>query len=108
MAVTDKERLCVWAGLAVSHFFFAAAMANASSNNVSGGVGDGGDVSFEDAQNFAAGSAPSSVALGDFNGEGLANLALANRGSSDASVSLGKWAEDFQAASNFVVENGGP
>ena len=108
MAVTDKKRLCVWAGLAVSHFFFAAAMANASSNNVSGVVGNGGDVSFEDAQNFAAGSAPSSVALGDFNGDGIADLAVANRGSSDVSVLLGNGDGSFQPASNFGVESGPP
>ena len=45
-----------------------------------------GDGSFQEARNFGAGSSPSSVAVGDFNGDGLPSLAVANYGSNDVSV----------------------
>ena len=48
-----------------------------------------GDGSFQDAVNFVAGRYPSSVAVGDFNGDGKADLAVANRLSSNVSVLLG-------------------
>ncbi len=54
--------------------------------NVSVLVGNG-DRSFQLARgNFGVGSGPRSVAVGDFNGNGLADLAVANADSNNVSV----------------------
>ena len=58
-----------------------------SSNNVSILLGDGAG-SFSAATNFGAGSYPSSVAVGDFNGDGKQDLAVANQGSNNVSILL--------------------
>ena len=50
-------------------------MANSNSNTVSILLGNG-DGTFQAARNVIAGSGPSSVAIGDFNGDGLADLAV--------------------------------
>jgi hypothetical protein len=49
--------------------------------------------SFQAAQNFSAGSGPASVAVGDFNGDGLPDLAVADFDSGQVSVLLndGVW-----------------
>jgi len=46
-------------------------------------------VSFEAAVNFAVGSSPFSIAVGDFNGDGVQDLAVANELSDNVSVLLG-------------------
>jgi len=43
-------------------------------------------VSFIARQDFAAGSSPQSVAVGDFNGDGALDLAVTNRDSNNVSV----------------------
>jgi hypothetical protein len=50
---------------------------------------------------FDAGSRPISVAVGDFNGDGKLDLAVANLGSNDVSVLLGNGDGSFQAPRNF-------
>ena len=65
-------------------------------------LGDGGG-SFGAATNFAAGTAPSSVAIGDLNGDGKPDLAVANPGSGSVSVLLGDGAGSFAAATNFAT-----
>src|SRR5947209_182469 len=50
---------------------------------------------------FDAGSSPESVAVGDFNGDGHLDLAVANAYSGNVSVLLGNGADGFQAARNF-------
>jgi len=45
-----------------------------------------GDGTFQGAQIFGAGTFPSSVAVGDFNLDGLPDLAVANNRSDDVSV----------------------
>jgi hypothetical protein len=58
-----------------------------------------GDGSFQAAQKFPVGSYPQSVAVGDFNGDGRLDLAVAS--GNVVSVLLGKGDGTFQAAQNF-------
>ena len=44
---------------------------------------------------------PDSVAVGDFNGDGKQDLAVANCGSNNVSILLGDGAGSFSAATNF-------
>src|SRR5262249_51868775 len=64
-----------------------------------------GDGMFQAAVNFGAGVGPRSVAVGDFNGDGVQDLAVANSGfvSTNVSVLLGNGDGMFQAAVNFGV-----
>jgi hypothetical protein len=81
------------------------ATANNLSDNVSVLLGNGtGD--FGAATNFEVGSYPaypSSVTVGDFNGDGKLDLATANGGSDNLSVLLGNGTGGFGAATNFAV-----
>jgi hypothetical protein len=52
---------------------------------------------------FDAGSAPSSVAVADFNGDGIKDLAVANLGSANVSVLLGNGDGTFQDAVNYAA-----
>src|ERR1700737_4404335 len=52
---------------------------------------------------FDAGSSPESVAVGDFNGDGHTDLAVANAGSNDVSVLLGNGDGTFQAQLTYAV-----
>jgi hypothetical protein len=52
---------------------------------------------------LAAGSGPDSVAVGDFNGDGKLDLAVANSGSNDVSVLLGNGDGTFQTALHSSV-----
>jgi uncharacterized protein (UPF0548 family) len=60
-----------------------------------------GDGTFQNAVNYAAGSAPFSVAVGDFNGDGKQDLAVANASSGNVSVLLGSGKGTFQNAVNY-------
>src|SRR6266852_5282879 len=90
MAIRNKRMALVCAGLAMCNVLVAVA-AQAQ------------DVSFEEAQNFGAGNGPLSVAVGDFNGDGLPDLAVANALSQDVSVLLGNGDGTFQVAQNFAA-----
>ena len=59
--------------------------------------------SFQAAQNFATGYGPVSVAVGDFNGDGQPDLAVANLKSNSVSVLLGNGNGTFQAAQDFAT-----
>src|SRR6266536_995671 len=63
-------------------------------------------ISFTAATNFAAGDGPSSVAAGDFNGDGRQDLAVANTFSNNVSILLGNGNGTFGAATNFAAGNG--
>ena len=62
-----------------------------------------GDGSFQAQQSFAAGDGPSSVALGDVDGNGVLDLVLANESSNDVSVLLGNGDGRFQAQQRFAA-----
>ena len=55
------------------------------------------------ATNFAVGSSPCSVAVGDFNGDTFLDLAVANCVSSNVSILLGNGTGSFGTATNFAV-----
>ncbi|HEX8071742.1 MAG TPA: FG-GAP-like repeat-containing protein [Pyrinomonadaceae bacterium] len=59
--------------------------------------------SFGAATNFIADTNPTSVAVGDFNGDGKQDLAATNSSSNDVSILLGNGAGSFGAATNFGV-----
>src|SRR5215472_8721224 len=59
------------------------------------------NVSFITRRLFEAGRAPHSVAVGDFNGDNLEDLAVANDGSSTISILLGKGHGTFEVAVDF-------
>ena len=60
-------------------------------------------VAFLPATNFAVGSNPPSVAVGDFNGDGKPDLAVANQTSNTVSIRLGTGTGSFGAATNFTA-----
>src|SRR5258708_30964302 len=60
-------------------------------------------VSFMARQDYAAGRDPSSVAVGDFNGDGTMDLAVVNRNSGTVSLLLGNGDGTFQAAQSVAV-----
>ena len=63
-------------------------------------------VTFTAPADFGAGTNPRSVAIGDFNGDGKQDLAIANQDSNNVSILLGDGAGGFAAATNFPVPNG--
>src|SRR6266849_2455137 len=54
-------------------------------------------------RNFATGNGPVSVAVGDFNGDGRQDLAVANQNSNDVSVLVGNGDGSFQSPRNFAA-----
>jgi hypothetical protein len=62
-----------------------------------------GNGTFQTAVNYAAGFGPNSVAVGDFNGDGRADLAVTNQSGKNVSVLLGNGNGTFQAAVNYTV-----
>jgi hypothetical protein len=76
-----------------------------SSRSFDWSVNDHGEStpSFQTHADYAAGASPQSVVLGDFNGDGILDLAVANKDSNTVSVLLGNSAGGFGAATNFAV-----
>src|SRR4029079_2210291 len=58
---------------------------------------------FGGAVNRAAGSTPSSVTSGDFNRDGLLDIAVANAGTDNVSVFIGSGNGSFNAAVNYAA-----
>src|SRR2546425_9411106 len=69
-------------------------------------------VSFIAGGDYAVGANPSFVAIGDFNGDGRPDLAVANYGSNkqndDVAVLLGNGDGNFQAEGTFVASGDNP
>ncbi len=66
------------------------AAANLNSNNISIRLGDGsGEFTSPATPEVTAGSGPASVAIGDFNGDGMQDLAAANIFSNNVSIRFG-------------------
>ncbi|MBG1243184.1 beta strand repeat-containing protein [Nostoc sp. NZL] len=78
--------------------------ANNVSNNISVLFGNGNG-SFQTAVNFPLelASAPTSVAVGDFNGDGKSDIVTVNNASQNISVLLGNGTGSFATANNFKV-----
>src|SRR6266540_3451905 len=62
--------------------------------------------SFTSRRDYPVGADPRSVALGDFDNDGLLDLAAANSGSNDVSVLLNNGDETFGAALTFGAGSG--
>ena len=60
-------------------------------------------VSFTAPTNFAAGAGPFSVAVGDFNGDSLSDLAVANASGGSISILLGDGSGSFTGPTNFAA-----
>src|SRR5665213_3328636 len=84
----------------------AVALADYYSNNVSVLLGNGNGT-FQPTVNYTAGTRPQSVTVGDFNGDGKPDLAVADSFSfgSGVDVLLGNGNGTFQAAVNFFAGN---
>ena len=75
------------------------ATANFGSNNVTVLLGDGlGNFNAAQGSPFPAGSSPVAIVVGDFNGDGRADIATANFGGNNVTVLLGTGAGGFSAA----------
>ncbi|MHC5768441.1 MAG: FG-GAP-like repeat-containing protein [Nostoc sp.] len=66
-------------------------------------LGANSTANFQPATNFTVGSDPKSVTVGDFNGDGKLDLAVANYDSDNVSVLLGDGTGGFTTATNFTV-----
>ena len=80
-------------------------VANSDSNTVSVLLGNG-DGTFQTHVEYSVGkgaTAPSSVALGDFNGDGKLDLVVANASSNNVSVLLGNGDGTFQAVKSYYA-----
>ncbi len=76
-------------------------IANAGDNTVSELLGDGtGAFTVAPGSPFSAGSKPSSLAIGDFNGDGVADFITANSNSNNVTLLLGSLAGGFTAATS--------
>ena len=90
------------------------AVANLGSNNVSILLGNGsngqGTGSFSLTGNYNAGNAPRGISVGDFNSDGIQDLAVANSGSNNVSILLGNGSNgqgngSFTWDNNYFVES---
>ena len=75
-------------------------MANQGSNTVSSLLGQG-DGTFATQTTYPTGTQPISIAIGDFNGDGKLDLAVANLGSNTVSILLGQGDGTFAAQTTY-------
>ena len=83
------------------------AVANAGSNTITILLGDGSG-NFTQAANspVTVGSEPSSVAVGDFDGNGVSDLAIANYGAGTLTILIGNGDGTFTQAANSPITTG--
>jgi uncharacterized repeat protein (TIGR01451 family) len=62
-------------------------------------------VDFAPAKSYPVGTSPAAIAVGDFNGDGKIDIAVANTGSGDVSILLGNGDGTFQPAVNYSAGN---
>jgi len=67
-----------------------------------------GAVDFAPPKTYPVGMSPSAVVVGDFNGDGKPDLAVANSGSANVTILLGSGDGTFQPAKNFDVGGADP
>ncbi|PYL01437.1 MAG: hypothetical protein DME19_01680 [Verrucomicrobia bacterium] len=67
-----------------------------------------GDATFKSAAKYDAGPNPQAVVVGDFNGDGKPDLAVANNGSTNVAVLLGNGDATFQTAISYGVGGSPP
>src|SRR6266568_6100175 len=95
IGVGDMTRNSAWLSLLVAAtILFSSALPSPASAQT---------VSFIAHKDFVSGSTPVSVAVGDFNGDGVQDLTLANYHDNTVSVLLGSGNGTFQAARTFSV-----
>jgi hypothetical protein len=78
-----------------------AIMGNPNSNGSVDVLLGNGDGTFQAGTSYVVGSRPNSIAVGDFNGDGKVDLAVANQSSDSVSVLAGNGDGTFQPAVNF-------
>ena len=62
-------------------------------------------VDFAPAKTYPVGTSPSAIVIGDFNGDGKQDIAVANSGSNNVSILLGNGDGTFRPAENFDAGN---
>jgi uncharacterized repeat protein (TIGR01451 family) len=62
-------------------------------------------IEFAAAKSYPVGTSPAGIAVGDFNGDGKPDIAVANTGSSNVSILLGNGDGTFQPAVNYSAGN---
>ena len=62
-------------------------------------------VQFAASKSYSVGTTPAAIAIGDFNGDGKPDLAVANQGSGNVSILLGNGDGTFRPAVNFAAGN---
>src|SRR6266849_4211060 len=68
-----------------------------------------GAIDFAAGKSYPVGTGPTVIVVGDFNGDGKADLAVANGGSNDVSILLNNGDGTFASAVNYAVTSvGGP
>jgi hypothetical protein len=87
--------------IAVANGAFGSSIQNVVSIFLGDGAGG-----FAAATTFPVGDNPRSVTVGDFNGDGKQDLAVANSTSGNVSILLGNGAGGFAAATNFAAGSG--